>query len=198
MGLVLGDGEVNAHLTITNGSGGASSTNSIAIAFAMNTDMTQGLAGTFANIMRDALAPLLDSGWTFGPTHFVENDDGVRKVWDDTGTEAGTHAAAVYASPAVSHVVSKFTGLSGREHRGRFYFPGVPEADVDESGTLDGARVNAVTAAFEDMRTDLVAEAAITFCLLLHDSESPAASSDVILAYACRPIVGTMRPRQRR
>lgn len=199
MPLVVAPGYDNWTVTVQNTGGGASGQNS----FSLGTQHTTPLGGTdvsrIANLFRDALTPLLDNGWLLGPVHVVTNVGGVLQVADDTGTEAGTASAAVYASPAVAHVVTKNTGLLGRSQRGRIYFPGVPEADVDEGGILAGARVNAVTAAFEDLRADLIADAAIDNVVLLHDSESPGDHTPTVIASMfCRTVVGTMRPRQRR
>lgn len=199
MPLVIPNNHANIKLTIQNTAGGLSARSSIAVGVKTTGHYSQAGIALVANIMRDALAPLLDTGWLLGPTHVNETFGDVLYSWDDTGTEAGTHASATYASPAVAFVVSKQTGLAGRKYRGRVYFPGVAESDVDEAGAVAGATVNAVTAAFEDLRTDLLADASVDDVVLFHDSETPGSVVPTpITAFTCRSIVGTMRPRQRR
>lgn len=199
MALVIPPGFANWRITLTNGSGGASQKNTIAWATDLDQALTQAEMAAIANIFRDELLVLLDNSWIAGPVDVVYNIGGTLHQANDTGTEAGTHSSEAYAPPAIAHVVQKRTGLVGKAHRGRLYFPGVPEADVDESGTLDGSRVNEVTTAFDDLRAALALSTRITGSYLLHDSESPGAlPPDLILESPCTTTVGSMRPRQRR
>lgn len=199
MPLVIPNGFSNVQLTIQNTGAGASANSSIAVGIERTTHLDQAAVADLANRFRDALAPIVDTAWLLGPTHINETWDDVLYSWDDTGTEAGTHSSASYTSPAIAYVVSKQTGIAGRKFRGRCFMPGVSEADVDESGTLAGAAVNLVTAAFEDLRSDLLAAASLVDVVLFHDSETPGSVVPTsIVAFACRTVVGTMRPRQRR
>lgn len=199
MALVIPNGYSNWLVTITNSAGGISSRSSIAIGIFDNIPLTQGDVGRVANLMRDGLTPAFDNGWTIGPVHVVEGTAGIPKVWDDTGTEAGTHTAQVYAPPGLAYVISKQTGLSGRAHRGRIYLPGVEEANVDEAGLVVGAQVNNLQGWFDDLFDNLVADAAVESLALFHDESTPGdLDPDVITSFLARNIVGSMRPRQRR
>lgn len=199
MALVIPENCANWRITLTNGSGGQSAKNTIAIATDVLDVLSQADMARISNIFRDNLLTLLDNSWIAGPVDVVYRQDGILRQANDTGTEAGTHAAEAYAPPAIAHVVQKRTGLVGRSHRGRLYFPGVPEADVGEDGVIDGARVNEVTTAFTDLRTALRGDASITEVLLLHDEDTATDTDfDVVLELGCTTIVGGMRPRQRR
>lgn len=199
MGLVINDLTSNWHITITNSGGGASAVSSVAIGTLNDNPLTQTIVDRVANLMRDGLKPFWDSGWTVGPVHVVENVAGDMFVWDNTATEAGTNGAAVYASPAVSLVVSKVTGLLGKAHRGRFYLPGIQESNVDEAGIIDAGAVTAYQAIIDAFKTSVVGDGAIGNLCLFHDESSPGDhSADVITSLLVRNVVGNMRPRQRR
>ena len=200
MALVIPNSCANWSLTITNANGGASSRSSIAIAMEHTANLTQADIGRIANLLRDGLTGRYDSSWLLGPTHVVENTGGpVYKVWDDTGTEAGTVAAAADVSPAVALVVSKLTGFAGRSFRGRVYMPGLRETDVDESGAVAGATVNAWQTAFDNLQTALIADAAVEGVILLHNEGNPNAGIPTpVTRFLVRNVIGTMRPRQRR
>lgn len=188
----------NWTVTITNGSGGASAVNTVSLGIAYEGDLDQSAVDAIANIFRDSLTPLYDNSWILGPVH-VRGGGDPGFVFDSAGTEAGTDSSTAYASPAIAHVCSKQTGIPGRKFRGRFYLPGVPEADVDESGTLAGSRVNDVNAALVTLQTDLLAVGPLADIVLFHDEESPGSHQPTSIAnIVCRTVVGTMRPRQRR
>lgn len=199
MALVIPPGYANWRITITNGSGGASARSTIAIATDIDGTIDQAEMASIANIFRDNLTPLYDNSWIIGPVDVTYNISGTLHQANDTGTEAGTDSSTAYASPVVSHVVQKRTGLVGKAHRGRLYLPGVPEGDVDEAGTLAGSRVNDVTGFLTQLKDNLVATAQITKTVLLHDENTPGAlPPDTVLEWLCTTVVGTMRPRQRR
>lgn len=199
MALVIPDQRSNWIVTLNNLSGGLSGRSTIAVGTLNDSPLTQTIVNRVANLFRDNLAPLFDTSWLMGPVHVVEGTASTPKVWDDTGTEAGTHATVACCSPAVAVIVSKQTGLSGRRHRGRLYLPGVPESEVDEAGSLTGGWVNTVQSAFDTLQANLVADAAVNSLDLFHDELTPGASQpDTITSFRVRTIVGTMRPRQRR
>lgn len=199
MALVIPAGYANWRVTITNGSGGASARSTIALATDIDGSIDQTEMAEISNVFRDNLTPLWDNSWILGPVDVTYNIGGTLFQANDTGTEAGTDSATAYASPVVSHVVQKRTGLVGKAHRGRLYLPGVPEAEVDEAGTLSGTRVNEVNTQVDALAEALVALAPITKIVLLHDSTSPGAlPPDTVLELQCTTTVGTMRPRQRR
>lgn len=58
-------------------------------------------------------------------------------------------------SPNVAYLVRKVTGVGGRANRGRWYLPGVNEADVLWDGTIVAARVSSLQAAHDAFFTAL-------------------------------------------
>lgn len=152
-----------------------------------------------ANLLRDGLTPRYDASWILGPVHVIWNDAGIFRSGDDTGTEAGTHAAAEYAPPAISFVVTKQTAQAGRRFRGRLYMPGVEESQVLDSGIILGAEVNAWQASMDALFTSVTSDADVTSFALFHDSSTPNAQvATTITSFRVRNVVGSMRPRQRR
>lgn len=200
MPLVIPPDNANVIVTMTNAVGGLSGRTSIALGLSLTEVIDQTDVGRISNLFRDGLAPLLDTSWLVGPTHFVVNQEGEMQVFDDTGTEAGTGGAAqLGTTPAVAVVVSKVTGLLGRAYRGRIYMPGLREADVDESGTITGSVVNTYQSAFDALHTALVADSAVNSPALFHSEGTLHAGEWTnINSFRVRNIVGTMRPRQRR
>lgn len=65
------------------------------------------------------------------------------------GAGAGT-AATVGVTPNTSILVAKQTESGGRAGRGRFYLPGIPEANVDAAGVIAGATLTAIQGAMTD------------------------------------------------
>lgn len=59
--------------------------------------------------------------------------------------------------PSATLLVQKVTALGGRRNRGRMYWPGLTEADVDVAGNIAGARVTAFSGGFGDLFADLTA-----------------------------------------
>lgn len=199
MALVIPPGFANWTVTIQNAAGGASSRSSVSLGLNIPAPFVQADVARIANLFRDGLTPRYDNSWLIGPNHVVYNDAGVMKVFDDTGTEAGTHGAQSNVPPAVALVVSKNTGLIGARHRGRMYFPGLDEDSVNEDGTIDGAEVNAWQASIDALANSLIADASIVGLDLFHDETTPGANNpDAIVALVVRTVVGSMRPRQRR
>ena len=199
MPLVIPESYMNLTLTITNSSAGASARSSVSLGMRITGTFGQTEFARIANLMRDGLTPRYDNTWTMGPTHGVFKTGGLLLAFDDTGTEAGTHAAQGMLPPAVALVVSKHTGLVGRAHRGRMYMPGLDEAKVTEDGIVDGAEVNAWQASMDALHAALLADTAVDQIALFHDTTSPfAGTADPISNFIVRNVVGNMRPRQRR
>lgn len=198
MPLTIPDFYVNVILTISNSAAGLSARSTISQGFAATAALTQGDVGRIANLFRDNLAPCLDNGFLLGPTHMVQGAPGSDRVYDDTGTEAGTRGALTYGPPANAFVVSKVSGLAGVRNRGRIYFPGVADNDVGEDGIIVGATVNLLQTQFDALRVALEADAAVDSLCIFHDSTTPVVNPTVQTGYVVRNVIGTMRPRQRR
>lgn len=199
MSLVIPAGFANFTLTITNAAGGASGVSSVSLGANVSGGLVQADVARIANLLRDGLTPRYDNSWTMGPTHVIWNDGGTMRVFDDSGTEAGTHAGQSNCPPGIALVVSKNTGLVGARHRGRLYMPGLDENSILESGLVDGTELNAWQTSFNSLYTSLNADASIDALDLFHDESTPGSGTpDVITGFTVRNVVGSMRPRQRR
>jgi len=117
---------------------------------------------------------------------------------DATGPSAVTPAGGAgglgaAGGPQQAYLVHKHTALGGRQGRGRFYIPGVAEADVDPSGTILAARITAATTILEDFRA-LVALGGRELVLLHRDGSTPTAITSMTMDAK----VATQRRRNRR
>lgn len=93
----------------------------------------------------------------------------------------------------VSLLVKKSTPLGGRKGAGRMFFPGVPEAAVDDAGNVDGAYLSAVQTDLNALLTQLEAELCPMY--LLHgDATTPSQ----VLALTVLSPAATQRRRLRR
>jgi hypothetical protein len=103
--------------------------------------------------------------------------------------------AAAMASPAVSLVARKATGLAGRKYRGRVMFPWCSEGDVNDVGTVLAATITGYNSALAIFLAAMAAagRTAINGIYLLHrDGSTPTAVTSMTL----RSTVGTVRQRQ--
>lgn len=199
MPLNIPEGYVNHRITINNSLGGPSALATVALAYLTTGTYVQADFARISNLLRDALAPRYDNSFLMGPCRGVGRFGGILGGFDDTGTEAGTHAVQTNTSPAVSIIVSKRTVRIGRSFQGRMFMPWPDEAFVGESGGITGSEVNAWQASMDALVVALLADPAIDSLALLHDVASPHAGTPTeITSLLVRNIVGTMRPRQRR
>jgi hypothetical protein len=106
---------------------------------------------------------------------------------------AGTvNAEAV--SPAIAVRVTKYTGIAGRKHRGRFYLPPafLPEANVNTAGVIDAATQSGIQGRMNSFLAAINALAQGPVVLLHSDASTP----DPIADFQVRSTVGTQRRRQ--
>lgn len=99
------------------------------------------------------------------------------------------------ASPAVAALVKKETAFGGRAGRGRMYLPGMGEANVETTGTLNTTYRAAVEENLEDFRA--ICDSVSLPWVLLHGEGSPFAPYP-ITGLSVDPVVATQRRRQRR
>ncbi len=199
MALVIPPFTSNWIITIQNNVAGESAFSSIAIGMGHQTQpLTQATVDRVSAIVRGKLALLYDDSWRIGPIKVLEGTTLGPQVWFNYLENGGAANTTPYSSPAVAQIVSKLTAFSGRRFRGRVYLPGVPDAMVNEGGVIDTARVDFVQGRFNELLTELEADAAIDGVALFHDSSTPSTGAQRVVAFKARNIVGTMRPRQRR
>jgi hypothetical protein len=98
-------------------------------------------------------------------------------------------------SPNVCWLVHKTTALGGRAGRGRMYWPGVQESEVDPSGTLSGAFVTGAQTAMDNFLGDL--GTALLIPVVLHGAASPLSSPTTILELNVDGVAATQRRRLR-
>jgi hypothetical protein len=103
----------------------------------------------------------------------------------------GSASGAGY-SPNTAYLLRKTTDLGGREGRGRLFWPGVNETDIDGTGTVAPARISALQTDCNAFLTALAANAVPM--VLLHNSAT--VPTDVI-GLICEPKVATQRRRLR-
>jgi hypothetical protein len=126
------------------------------------------------------------------------NDGGVFKSHDEPTNIAGAVATGSQESPQVAVLIRKNTGFAGRSQRGRNYWPGIREADVEISGNL----VVGTRTAWQDAATFFLAQfsgggLAVTDMVLLHDSGSPTSGATLVTSYTVDSKVATQRRRLR-
>ena len=100
--------------------------------------------------------------------------------------------AGTPAYPEQCMLVRKHTALGGKKHRGRFYWPGMRRADINDDGTIDPAEVGEWTDA---SRSFLTAMSALDLGLaLLHTT---AGDPDDITDVTAEAVIATQRRRLR-
>lgn len=97
-------------------------------------------------------------------------------------------------SPNVAFLIHKVTNQPGRFSKGRMYFPGVSEQDIDAVGTVVGSKVTELRNNFINFQAacDLHQFAPV----ILHNS--PTHQPTVVTTFSIDPLVATQRRRLRR
>ena len=99
-------------------------------------------------------------------------------------------------TPNVSMLVHKATALGGRSGRGRFYVPGVREADVADDGTVSSTALAQWQTAANAFATGLAALDVAG--VVLHSADAPIDLPTLITSYEVQGRVATQRRRLRR
>lgn len=98
--------------------------------------------------------------------------------------------------PATSLLVQKSTALGGRSGRGRWYWPGITEADVLNSGLVDAPYRAVAQTCFNDFQADL--STANVELVVLHGADAPLSTPTPITGLTVDNRVATQRRRNRR
>lgn len=98
------------------------------------------------------------------------------------------------APPQVAFLINKTTALGGRKNRGRWFYPGVAEADVTPSGTVDPATITAWNTALGLFLSDLAGDG-IPMVILHNDALDPPTD---VTTMTLGGTVATWKPRLRR
>lgn len=136
--------------------------------------------------------PMLTAA-TFVSVKVIENRLGVMLEGEFVGNAAGGSVAGI-PPPNVSVLVQKRTGLSGRKHRGRIYFPAITfaETEVDNAGEISSGTLSDLQDAF-DLTLDSLATADLPIYLLHHEVLAP----DRVTSLPVQPLIATQRRRLR-
>lgn len=79
-----------------------------------------------------------------------------------TESAAGGQTGGTSVPPGVAGVVTLYTNQRGRSHRGRLFFPGLPEDHVGPSGDLTGIAYSDMQTAFDNWLSALTNPAPFT------------------------------------
>lgn len=117
-----------------------------------------------------------------------------------TGVDTGQIVGGIanpYDTPAVSFLVKKTTGIGGRSARGRWYWPGIPDAQTENGGVMSAAFQVDMQGKFTLWRTGMIGAGMLP--VILH--QSPSSSDEVpypVIAMTVERSLATQRRRQRR
>lgn len=98
--------------------------------------------------------------------------------------------------PGTALLVKKLTLVGGRAGRGRLYFPGLPEGDVESDGRIGVDYLAAAQSAFSAFRVAM--NTALLTPVVLHSALSPLSTPTPITQFSVQPLAATQRRRLRR
>jgi hypothetical protein len=104
---------------------------------------------------------------------YVGNDGPAPFVYTSSLAAVTGSSSAAALPPNSAYLVRKRTDLAGRRGRGRFYIPGVKQAQVFENGDLNSTQVTQMNTVFGNWHTFLTAGAGARLYppVVLHRSE---------------------------
>lgn len=133
---------------------GANRVESVTMSYDPESAVDQSLANSLHNSFVTHMIPALAAAYTFMSVHLLGRSDAVNLVAVDStqppavGTRSGSLIGNL-GSPQVAALIRKHTAFAGKAQRGRLYWPGVAEGDVDGHGKLTGAVVTALESAVD-------------------------------------------------
>lgn len=117
-----------------------------------------------------------------------------------TGVDTGQILGGIanpYDTPAVSFLVKKTTGIGGKTARGRWYWPGIPDAQTENAGVMAAAFQTDMQTKFTGWLTSMQGLGLIP--VILH--QQPSSSDEPpypIIGMTVERALATQRRRQRR
>lgn len=158
---------------------------------------TQANTDALFTDLANALHPLYDGAWTLGPLQLLVGNDGPLIRLEHTGTSGGTRSTQVEPPPQVTYLIKKQTGFSGRQFRGRSYWPfGGNQTALSQSGVLTSAENTLLATAAAAWHTALNKTADNTASQVLLHSTTTAPTP--VTAFTPERIVATQRRRLER
>lgn len=193
MVIPLGSGQVNWQFDGPQAPTGAEVTMGFNLDGFVNT--AAAAAETLATVWQDNMLAVQTLSIRLATTLVKFGPDDTGPTGEFTSNQVGVINSDP-VSPAVAVLVQKVTNAGGRAGRGRFFMPGMAEADVDASGLVDTAYLTAVQTACAGLLADMDANGLPA--VLLHAADSPITSPTPITALTPSGTVATQRQRQRR
>jgi len=157
-------------------------------------DARDAAQSVLVNFQSTAIRALINTALTIQmcEVKFGPNATGQAGIYSNP---LGGTAGSTAVSPAVSMLIRKQTGFGGRTGRGRMYFPGAGEPNVDAGGNVLSAHVAAWNSALEAMRSVLISLGLVP--TLLHGAGSPVQVPMPITSFGTDNRVATQRRRLR-
>ena len=159
---------------------------------------TPTAAGSEVATILEGLTDLIAATWTDVDidgilTKFGPNATGPSSVVPSTWS-GGYSSGDVL--PATSYLIRKNTAMGGRQGRGRMYWPGVPNSEVDNAGNVSSGVLTDLSVAFTELYTEMAA--ADMPLVLLRAAGSPVTEPEPLTGLSPQSVVATQRRRQRR
>lgn len=114
---------------------------------------------------------LYDQSATVNNVHVKMGPNDVGPSGDRACDFQGTAVGEV-GYPGVSALITKATALGGRKNRGRFFLPGITEADVAIGGALESSFLSACDIVMTNFFTEL-GDGGIPMVILHNDATAP-------------------------
>lgn len=153
-----------------------------------------GRMGTAWDACTLTTAANMSTGWSAG-TLIATVQTPTGPLTFETGTAVAGTAVATTLPNNCAVLVRKFTNLGGRRNRGRMYLPPayLPEANVNQVGTIDPAVVTTIQGHMASLEAQLVA-VDLAMVVLHSNGGTPA----FITQLTVQPKLATQRTRMRR
>lgn len=96
-------------------------------------------------------------------------------------------------------LVQKRTATPGRRGRGRMYWPGLVESEVNAVGTLDGISIGRMNTMLNSWKATITSSPQLLQPVLFHsEGATPAPGPSIITSFTVSPVMATQRRRLRK
>lgn len=156
------------------------------------------------DVLAEALEPCTTEDYSFPGGRFIYRDNAaLGQPTNSFVVSGGLGVGNIVGEPVppnVATLVRKNTSDFGRGANGRFYIPGVPEAEVDKNGTLASAYIANCQSAVDAMTALWQAIGTGWTPVVVHHGPAPdhdVEPSGIITGYAVQTLAATQRRRLR-
>lgn len=138
------------------------------------------------------LGPALHANWDLISFTMEDNVSRFETTFESAGTAGGNAA-----SPQVSALFKKTTGVRGRPYQGRAYIPAgyLDDDDVASNGLIDAGAVDDLNTLIQGVITDIGTAAGADAICIFHTDTNIIPTS--ITDFSCESLVATQRRRLR-